>query len=125
MGVQVMNRVLPEDSVVGSWDAGVIGYFSRFPVVNLDGLGNSYGYLRALREGTEVTFYPRYGITHFATSGPLWKEPRPTFCRQYGITWFENVENVESARAWARSCSKARPISIKDRTHRTNVSSGS
>ena len=66
MGVQVMNRVLPEDSVVGSWDAGVIGYFSRFPVVNLDGLGNSYGYLRAQREGTEVTFYPRYGITHFA-----------------------------------------------------------
>ena len=66
MGVQVMNRVLPEDSVVGAWDAGVIGYFSRFPVVNLDGLGNSYGYLRAQREGTEVTFYPRYGITHFA-----------------------------------------------------------
>ena len=65
-GVQVMNRVLPEDSVVGSWDAGVIGYFSRYPVVNLDGLANSYGYLRAQREGTEATFYPRYGITHFA-----------------------------------------------------------
>ena len=66
MGVQVMNRVLPEDSVVGSWDAGVIGYFSRFPVVNLDGLVNSYSYLRTLREGTEVAFYQRYGITHFA-----------------------------------------------------------
>ncbi len=65
-GVQVMNRVLPEDSVVGSWDAGVIGYFSRYPVVNLDGLANSYGYLRAQREGTEATFYPRYGITQFA-----------------------------------------------------------
>ena len=66
MGVQVMNRVLPEDSVVGSWDAGVIGYFSRYPVVNLDGLANSYGYLRARRAGTEATFYPRYGITQFA-----------------------------------------------------------
>ena len=66
MGVQVMNRVLPEDSVVGSWDAGVIGYFSRYPVVNLDGLANSYGYLRARKEGTEATFYPRYGITYFA-----------------------------------------------------------
>ena len=30
-----MNRVLPEGSVIGSRDAGVIGYFSRFPVVNL------------------------------------------------------------------------------------------
>ena len=66
MGVQVMNRVLPEDSVVGSWDAGVIGYFSRFPVVNLDGLVNSYGYLRARKEGAEAAFHQRYGITHFA-----------------------------------------------------------
>ena len=66
MGVQVMDRVLPEDSVVGSSDAGVIGYFSRFPVVNLDGLVNSYGYLRARKEGTEAAFYQRYGITHFA-----------------------------------------------------------
>ena len=66
MGVQVMNRVLPEDSVVGSWDAGVIGYFSRFPVVNLDGLVNSYDYMRARKEGTEAALYQRYRITHFA-----------------------------------------------------------
>ncbi len=66
MGVQVTDRVLPEDSVVGSWDAGVIGYFSRFPVVNLDGLVNSYDYLRARKEGTDTAFYQRYGITHFA-----------------------------------------------------------
>ena len=66
MGVQVMDRVLPEDSVVGSRDAGVIGYFSRFPVVSLDGLVNSYGYLRAQKQGTEAAFYQRYGITRFA-----------------------------------------------------------
>ena len=75
MGVQVMDRVLPEDSVVGSWDAGVIGYFSRFPVVNLDGLVNSYGYLRAQREGTEATFYQRYGITYFAN---VWHQKEGT-----------------------------------------------
>ena len=66
MGVQVMDRVLPEDSVVGSRDAGVIGYFSRFPVVNLDGVVNSYCYLRAQKKGTEAAFYQRYGITRFA-----------------------------------------------------------
>ena len=65
-GVRVMDRVLPEDSVVGSWDAGVIGYFSRYPVVNLDGLVNSYDYMSARKEGTEAAFYQRYGITHFA-----------------------------------------------------------
>ena len=73
MGVQVMDRVLPEDSVVGSWDAGVIGYFSRYPVVNLDGVVNSYGYLRAQREGTAATFYRRYGITHFANTWTITK----------------------------------------------------
>ena len=67
-GVQVMNRVLPEDSVVGSWDAGVIGYLSRYPVVNLDGLVNSYDYMSARKEGTEAALYQRYGITHFANT---------------------------------------------------------
>ena len=74
-GTQVMNRLLPEDSVVGSWDAGIIGYFSRFPVVNLDGLVNSYDHFHATngaRDGLDVwdeksmPLYREYGITHFA-----------------------------------------------------------
>ncbi len=86
MGVQVMNRVLPEDSVVGSWDAGVIGYFSRFPVVNLDGLVNSYGYLRARKEGTEAvaTFHRQYGITHFANMNLLESRARKYPARPSG-----------------------------------------
>ena len=66
-GTQLMNRVLPEDSVVGSWEAGVIGYFSRFPVVNLDGLVNSYDYFHAryARDG-HAPLYREFGITHFA-----------------------------------------------------------
>ena len=82
MGVRVMDRVLPGDSVVGSWDAGVIGYFSRFPVVNVDGLVNSYDFYRARnrypywqarKEVTEDAFYQNYGITRFAnvTGGDL------------------------------------------------------
>ena len=74
-GTLLTNRVLPDDSVVGSWDAGVIGYFSRFPVVNLDGMVNSYDYFHATnvdRDGYAVwdeKFIPLYrelGITHFA-----------------------------------------------------------
>ena len=67
-GTQLMNRVLPEGSVVGAWDAGVIGYFSRFPVVNLDGLVNSYDYFHArnrVRDGY-APLYREFGITHFA-----------------------------------------------------------
>ena len=73
MGAQVVNQTLPEGSVIGSWDAGVIGYFSRFPVVNLDGLVNSYDYFHASHiaqtvEAEGMNFYRRYGITHFANS---------------------------------------------------------
>ena len=74
-GTQLMNRVLSEDSVVGSWDAGIIGYFSRFPVVNLEGLVNSYDYFHGTnvaRDGYAgwdekfIPLYREFGITHFA-----------------------------------------------------------
>ena len=70
MGAQVMNRALPEGSVIGAWDAGVIGYFSRFPVVNLDGLVNSYAHLRAraIQQTEDLNFHRRYGVTHFANN---------------------------------------------------------
>ena len=85
MGDQVMNRALPEGSVIGSWDAGVIGYFSRFPVVNLDGLVNSYDFFNIIRqrglalEKTRSLSDPQvmeivrsYGVTHFANN--LWAD---------------------------------------------------
>ena len=82
-GTRLMSRILPEGSIIGSWDSGVMGYFSRFPVVNLDGLVNSYEYLQEARDRGmfEVMFseskyaqardnaeYLRrnFGITHFA-----------------------------------------------------------
>ena len=70
MGAQVLNRALPEGSVIGSEDADVVGYFSRFPVVNMDGLVNSYDHFHTrhiqLTEG--IDFYRRYGVTHFANT---------------------------------------------------------
>ena len=73
MGAQVMNRALPEDSVIGSWDAGAVGYFFRFPVVNLDGVVNSYDHFHArhIQQTEGINFYRRYGITHFANIQPL------------------------------------------------------
>ena len=69
LGTQVQNRVLPKGSVIGSWDSGVIGYFSRFPVVNMDGLVNSYDYMQAVKPkwGSGEQFgITHFGITHFA-----------------------------------------------------------
>ena len=72
------NRGLPEGSVIGSWDAGVISYFSRFPVVNLDGLVNSYDYRRAA------------GLEEIP---PRWLAPgggTPPMRREFGITHLAN-----------------------------------
>ena len=65
MGVAVMDRLLPEGTLVGSWDAGAIGYFSRLPVMNLDGMVNSYGYKEAIEEDREGMFWRRHGLFHF------------------------------------------------------------
>ena len=74
MGTQVSNRILPEGSVVGSWDSGLVGYFSRFPVVNLDGVANSYDFLRTTNAADAFGEYgPNlrpFGITHFVNITP-------------------------------------------------------
>ena len=62
------EQMLPRDAVLGSWDAGAIGYFADRPVVNLDGLANSYDYLR-LGPGTWLLWLegggvPEFGVTH-------------------------------------------------------------
>ncbi len=108
LGTQVMNRVLPEDSLIGSWDAGVIGYFSRFPVVNLDGLVNSYDYMRAISEGREAELYQQFGITHFANvtlasrrinatlfEGPPYLDNRRDRLRQFKL-WSAEPAGVSS-----------------------------
>ena len=75
MGAAVMDRLLPEDTLVGSWDAGATGYFSRLAVMNLDGLANSYDYKEAIEEdgvgvyartGARLAFWRRHGLFHFA-----------------------------------------------------------
>ena len=71
-GAMIMNRVLPEGSIVGAWDAGSLGYFSRFSVVNLDGLVNSWDYLRAGGPSVPKMTYDKpqrvFGLTHLANA---------------------------------------------------------
>ena len=95
MGTMAMNRLLPEDSVVGSWDSGLMAYFSRFPVVNLDGLVNSWDYLRARKKRAEAAFHQRYGITNLVASS-FWPPRDATLL-------FENPDEADrSAWFWER-----------------------
>ena len=45
----------PPGTVISSWDAGVIGYFSDRPVVNLDGVVNSFEWKDALDDAPDAT----------------------------------------------------------------------
>ena len=66
MSTLIMNRLLPEGSIIGSWDAGIPGYFSRYPVVNLDGLVNDYAYLRQYGGEYGAGNATRFGTTYYA-----------------------------------------------------------
>ena len=74
----VFDRMLPRDAVLGSWDAGAIGYFSDRPVVNLDGLASSYDYLKATPNKWALwvggTGVPEFGVTHLVNSTGPWND---------------------------------------------------
>ena len=75
MGTVVMERLLPEDTVLGAWDSGILAYFSRFPVMNLDGLVNSYAYKEAIEDRAQRAFSRQHGVFNFGNvygiGGPL------------------------------------------------------
>ena len=84
------NRALPEGSVIGGWDSGILGYFSRFPVVNMDGLVNSYDYLDSIIRQRPLA------IAEYANLAEVLKRWRST--RRYGITHFANTVSNQRLR---------------------------
>ena len=87
-GALVANRALPDNSVIGSWDAGVIGYFSRFPVVNLDGVVNSYDYFREITRDRISQFRQLRGVRQFQ---PLHQELGITHLTDISAAEFDNT----------------------------------
>lgn len=65
-GVQWMNQNLPDAAVVGVPDSGIVGYFSRHRVINLDGLVNSFEYFKAMKAQKVDSWIRSAGITHLA-----------------------------------------------------------
>ncbi len=59
----------PKGTVLGSWDAGVIGYYSQRHVINLDGVANSYAYYQAARDGQVGRFLADRDIAGFVNLG--------------------------------------------------------
>ena len=83
---QIANRVLPEGSVIGSWDAGKTAYFSHFPVVNLDGLVNSWDYFRAIYADENLDWFLSWRLPEEPHLKSYYRE----FYRKFGITHLAN-----------------------------------
>lgn len=59
-----INRNLASDAVLAGWDVGIVGYYSDRPVINLDGLVNSVGYLGRMERGDGVGFLEEENVSH-------------------------------------------------------------
>lgn len=93
---------LPPDAVLASWDAGVIGFFSEQPVVNLDGVVNSHEWLEANRQGPEAVraFLDADGVGYIVNHGSIVDGDDPKILdyarRVYGDDRADRMELVES-----------------------------
>jgi hypothetical protein len=71
---------LPQEAVLATTDAGMLGFFCGRPVVNLDGLINDERFLEALARGERDKYVAASPITHLvAGAGALhgWTPARP------------------------------------------------
>jgi hypothetical protein len=113
---------LPAEAVLGSWDAGVLGYFTEQPVMNLDGVVNSFEWLDALRAGTTDEFLRARGLTHTVNHAPMVDGEDPDIARNIdrllgegtgtGAVQVARFEFTYSGRIEGESGSGARPWAV-------------
>ena len=93
-----VSRHVPPDAVVGSWNAGAIGFLSRREVVNLDGLVNSWDYFR----------YDRHDLCRYWTKAGI----------SYIVDMFDGTQPVTPVPiAWSRDdcADRMQPLLVDDR----------
>ena len=63
----------PPDAVLAAWNAGELAFFGTRPVVNLDGLINSYDYYREVLRGEKGTeqYLEEQGVSHVVDYGQV------------------------------------------------------
>lgn len=61
---------LPEEAIIASWNAGELGFFMDRPVINLDGLVNSYEYYQTVLVGdvSVLDYLDHEDVTHVIDS---------------------------------------------------------
>jgi hypothetical protein len=75
---------LPADTIVGAWNAGILGFYARQRVVNLDGLINNFELLPYLRDRRMGEYVRREHIAYLSDID--WEFPRYGVDRQMRLT---------------------------------------
>ncbi|HVZ38384.1 MAG TPA: hypothetical protein VHI13_03835 [Candidatus Kapabacteria bacterium] len=89
---QELNRIVPEGSIVGAWNAGIVGYyFEHGTVVNLDGVVNNPA-AGAIREHRLALYARAAGITWLADEArtlnvftPYWNDGRASILQSLDV----------------------------------------
>jgi hypothetical protein len=78
-----LDRNVEADARIGSFDCGVLGYFGRATMINLDGLMNSLQYLEARKKGEVEAYFIDRRIGYVANLMPTdLEEAEPYFRRR-------------------------------------------
>lgn len=115
---------VPEDAIVGSWNSGILGFYSRQNVVNLDGILNDYEIVPYLEERRIVDYIEREHIGYLSEDESLlcdvapdavrelklrklYSSPLPLFRTNYVIYEVLGRRGTTDESAFARSCDTA------------------
>lgn len=74
------DNVAPTERI-GSWNAGVLGYYAEQPVVNLDGLINNFDLLPYLREHRIADYIDEENIVYLSDLEPMFELLAPQLAR--------------------------------------------
>jgi hypothetical protein len=88
------------DATLGSWDAGLLGFYSGCTVINLDGLVNSKAYQEAAARGEAGPFLKEQGLQHLINHNrqDFKKGGKPLELIQVAQTLLGPVELIEQKR---------------------------
>jgi hypothetical protein len=82
--VQFIERSVPKNEPIMTWNIGFLGYYTRRPVVSYDGLLNSLAYFEQYQSKQRVADYMRErGIRYIANRIPLQGDPATLLAGQF------------------------------------------
>jgi len=96
---RAVDRICGPEAVIGTFDAGIIGFYTRGRVINLDGLANNYDYLENYRIPQRYQeYFSEQGITHLLVRTQSLKNRKDVLEGKYETAIFGHDRRVNLPR---------------------------